>query len=341
MTTTTPLPACRMANSRAAAVRSLAPDGLELVEVLDDPPHLRPAADAVHALVEPGAEGVEQDPVVVHQPDERQGRRDLLAVAQLGRRAEVHRQAGVEQGVDVQVFLFEEQLQEELVEPAVDVPVDVPQVVADGVVAMLGELDRRPPPLALPLALHPADEDLAADQLELLELVQELRVEQRAGRIAARGRGGAGRSRARSWRSGCGHGGSSVERSASATARRSRSADVIGDPEQRRASALTATPRPTSQGTSAARKIIQRALSRSGRAAVQKAQRREPAFEDHQRARPGVRSGPASARSARPGPSQRTAAAQSPTRQTRSPVVKIKRLGLGRVPVHRAAGGGS
>ncbi len=77
----------------------------------------------------------------------------------------------------MQVFLLEEQLQEQLVEPAVDVPVDVPQVVADGVVAMLGELHRRTPALALALALHPADEDLAADQLELLELVEELRVE--------------------------------------------------------------------------------------------------------------------------------------------------------------------
>ena len=146
----------------------------------------------MQALVEPGAEGVEQDAVVVHQPDERQGRGDLLAVAQLGRGAEVHRQAGVQQRVDVQVFLLEEQLQEQLVEPAVDVPVDVPQVVAERVVAMLGELDRRAPALALSLAFHPADEDPAADQLELLELVQELRVEQRAGaELADRGRGGA------------------------------------------------------------------------------------------------------------------------------------------------------
>src|SRR4051795_3459139 len=92
--------------------------------------------------------------------------------------AEIHRQAGVEQRVEVEVFLLEEELQEELVEAAVDVPVDVPEVVADRVVAMVGELDRRAAPLALALPLHPADEDLAADQLELLELVQELGVEQ-------------------------------------------------------------------------------------------------------------------------------------------------------------------
>ena len=159
-----------------------------MVQVLDDPPHLRPAPDAVQALLERGTEGVDQDAVVVHQADERQGRGDLLAVPQLRRHAEVHRQAGVQHRVDVQVLLLEEQLEEQLVEPAVDVPVDVPQVVADRVIAVLGELHRRPPALALPLALHPADEDLAADQLELLQLVQEDRVQERAGlRIAARG----------------------------------------------------------------------------------------------------------------------------------------------------------
>ena len=142
ITTTTPLPAWRIANSRAAAVRSLEPGGLELLEILHDAPHLRAAANAVEALVEPRAEGVKEDPVVIHEADERERRGDLLAVAQLGRSAEIHRQTGVEQRVDVQIFLFQEELQEELVEPAVDVPVDVPQVVADRVIAMLGELDR-------------------------------------------------------------------------------------------------------------------------------------------------------------------------------------------------------
>ena len=131
MTTTTPLPACRMANWRAAAVRSLAPEACKLLEILDDPPHLRAAANAVQPLVEAGTEGVEHDAVVVDQTDERQCRGDLLAVAQLRRLAEVHRQAGVEQGVDVQVFFLEKQLEEQLVEPAVDVPVDVPQVIAE------------------------------------------------------------------------------------------------------------------------------------------------------------------------------------------------------------------
>ncbi len=143
MTTTIPLPGCVTANALAAAVRLLAPEACRLVEILHNAPHLRPAPDARYARFERRAEGVEHDAVVVHQPDERQRRRDLLAVVQLGRIAEVHRQARVEQRVEVQVFLFEEELQEQLVEPAVDVPVDVPEVVADGVVAVVGELDRR------------------------------------------------------------------------------------------------------------------------------------------------------------------------------------------------------
>ena len=172
----------------ASRLRQIARAGrLELLEVLDDPPHLRPAANAVQPLLEPCAEGVDQDPVVVAQPDEGERRGDLLAVAELGRSAEVHRQAGIEQRVDVQIFLFEEQLEEELVQPAVDVPVDVPHVVADGVVPMLGEFDRRPAPLALALALHSPDEDPPADQLELLELVEELGLEQRARRITCGG----------------------------------------------------------------------------------------------------------------------------------------------------------
>ena len=80
MTTTTPLPACRIANSRAAPVRLPSPEGLELFEVLNDPPHLRPASDAMDALIEPVAEGVEQNAIVIDQADKCEGRRHLLTV---------------------------------------------------------------------------------------------------------------------------------------------------------------------------------------------------------------------------------------------------------------------
>ena len=53
----------------------------------------------------------------------------------------------------MQVFFLEKELQKKLVEPAVDVPVDVAQVVADGVVAMFGKLDRRAAALMLGLFL--------------------------------------------------------------------------------------------------------------------------------------------------------------------------------------------
>ena len=69
------------------------------------------------ALRQTIVECLDHDAVHVDQPDEAQGRRDLLGVMQLGRRAEVHRQAVVDQDVEVQVFLFHEQADEELVEP--------------------------------------------------------------------------------------------------------------------------------------------------------------------------------------------------------------------------------
>ena len=93
--------------------------------------------------------------------------------------------------------------------------------------------------------------------------------------------------------------------------------------------ALTATPRPTSQGTMAARKISQRTLSRSGRVRCRKPRRREPAFEDHQRAgrRGGQIASSGSDRHASTEPANKTA--QSPTRQSKSPVVKTRRSDLG------------
>ncbi len=181
MTTTTPLPECLIGELLAGGRQVAGAVGLQAFEVLHHAVHLRPAPHAGQAGRECRAEGVEDHAVVVDQADERQRRGDLLAVVQLGRVAVVHRRAGVQQRVDVEVFLLEEQLEEQLVEAAVDVPVDVPQVVADGVIAVVGELDRRPPPLAAPLPLHPADEDLTADQLELLQLVEELGVEQGGG----------------------------------------------------------------------------------------------------------------------------------------------------------------
>ena len=78
----------------------------------------------------------------------------------------------------MQVFLFHEQADEEPIEPGVQVPVEEAQIVADDVIAIVGELDALPLAFAAPLALHAAEEDLARDQLELFQAGQELRIEQ-------------------------------------------------------------------------------------------------------------------------------------------------------------------
>ena len=53
------------------------------------------------------------------------------------------------------------QADEEPVEPGVEVPVEKAQIVADDIVAIVGELDALALALAARLALHAAEEDLA------------------------------------------------------------------------------------------------------------------------------------------------------------------------------------
>src|SRR5205807_2183150 len=67
------------------------------------------------------------------------------------------------------------------------IPVEKAQIIALDVVAIVGELDALPLALAAPLAFHEAEEDLARNQLELLELGEEFRVEQRRGRCFRHG----------------------------------------------------------------------------------------------------------------------------------------------------------
>jgi hypothetical protein len=73
-----------------------------------------------------------------------------------------------------------EELEEQAVEPAVDVPVDVAQVVALGVVAVVGELRPGAAPLGPLLALGAAGEEPPHDQLEVVELRDQRRVQQRS-----------------------------------------------------------------------------------------------------------------------------------------------------------------
>ena len=173
-----PLPLDLRLKVRRARGQVAGPGRLELVEEVEQPPQAAPAAHGRQALRQPVVERLDDDAVEVDQADEAQGGRDLLGVVQLGRRAEVHRQAVVDQDVEVEVFLLHEQADEEPVEPGVEVPVEEAQVVADDVVAIVGELDGLALALAAALALHAAEEDLARDQFQLLQPGQELRVEQ-------------------------------------------------------------------------------------------------------------------------------------------------------------------
>ena len=67
----------------------------------------------------------------------------------------------------MQVLLFHEEADEQSVEAGEEVPVEEAEVVADDVVAVVGELDALPLALAAALALDPAEEDLPRHQLEL------------------------------------------------------------------------------------------------------------------------------------------------------------------------------
>src|SRR5262245_54973763 len=154
---------------------------LDLLEEVHQPPDAAPAAGRRHALHQLVVERLDDDAVEVDQADEAQRRGDLLGVVQLGRVAEVHRQAVVDEDVEVQVLLLHEEAQEQLVEAGVEVPVEEAEVVADDVVAVVGELDALPLLLAAPLALHAAHEDFPRHQLQLFEPGQEFGVEQGLG----------------------------------------------------------------------------------------------------------------------------------------------------------------
>ena len=170
-----PLPLFRRQKSLTPVARGTFRPGLDPVQVLEHPPQALPPAQHRAGLAAGGAQHFDLHAVGPAQADEAQRRRQLLGIEQLGRLAEIHRRAGVDQGVEVQILFFQEQLQEQLVQPREQVPVHEPQIVARHVVAEVGELDALPLAAAAPFALHPPAEDLAADQLQTLQLRQELR----------------------------------------------------------------------------------------------------------------------------------------------------------------------
>ncbi len=79
----------------------------------------------------------------------------------------------------MQVLFLHEQAQKQAIEPGVQVPVEEAQVVADDVVAIVGELDALAFAFAAAFPFHPAEENLARHQLQLFQPGQEMRIEQR------------------------------------------------------------------------------------------------------------------------------------------------------------------
>ncbi len=91
---------------------------------------------------------------------------------------EAHRLTGVEENADRQLaFLFVE-FEEQPFEPPVEIPVQVTEIVAVGVVAVIGELDRLAARAAPALAAGGAFGPPRREQLELLEAAQEFGSEQ-------------------------------------------------------------------------------------------------------------------------------------------------------------------
>ena len=99
---------------------------------------------------------------VANQADKAKGRSQLFGIFKLGGRAKIHRQTRSDQGVEVQVFFFEKQLDNQFVEPRVKVPVEQSQIVTGDVIAKISELDALSFTLAAALAPSSAHERLCA-----------------------------------------------------------------------------------------------------------------------------------------------------------------------------------
>ena len=75
----------------------------------------------------------------------------------------------------MKILFLQKHFEKQPVEPGIGVPIDEPQIIAGHVAAKIGEFNALPFPLAASLPLHPAAEDLPANQLEPLELGETAR----------------------------------------------------------------------------------------------------------------------------------------------------------------------
>ena len=178
--TTTPRPRSCAPAWRAAARRSVGPsadgDRRQRGQQAEHPPG---AAQRDLAAAGPAGQRRDRDPVLRREPDvaERGGR--ALREHELRRTAGGHRGRAVEEEGDRDVLLLDVQLDEQLLQAGEHVPVQLPQVVAEGVVAEVGELDGLAALHRSPAALEAAANRPLHDQEQALQLAQELLVEHR------------------------------------------------------------------------------------------------------------------------------------------------------------------
>src|SRR5262245_56439448 len=78
----------------------------------------------------------------------------------------------------MQVFLFHEEPDEKTIQPGEQVPIQKAKVIADDIVAIVGELDALALAFAAPLPFEPAEKDLPRHQLKLLESSEEFGTQQ-------------------------------------------------------------------------------------------------------------------------------------------------------------------
>ena len=126
---------------------------------------------------DPAGQGADRDAILAGQPDVAQGRRRPLGEQELGGRTRGHRRGGIDEQRDRDVLFLDEELDEQLLQTGIDVPVELAEVVAERVVAVVGELDRLAALDAPAAALEAAPDRRAHQQEQPLELAQERLVE--------------------------------------------------------------------------------------------------------------------------------------------------------------------
>ena len=135
------------ASSCRTGASCVSPCGLRVFEDVKDRHQVRGIAPRRDVADQPVGDARQPDGVPLLDRQVAEGAGDPPGVLDLGtsRRAEVHRAAGVEHEAAAEVRIGLELLDEEPVGPPEGPPVEPPEVVAGDILAVLGELDARPP----------------------------------------------------------------------------------------------------------------------------------------------------------------------------------------------------